>query len=138
MPIKSPGTVQSYIGRCNDYHLKDLRQIILQGFNHLGGMKDIFPMIYQPGTVKILLKPNLLKGAEWNKAVTTHPLILEAILEVFKEFSNIRFTIADSPGIGSCNQAARKSGYHYLTTRYPVDISNVDSKFFKFKTWSPA
>ncbi|MFA5007975.1 MAG: DUF362 domain-containing protein [Candidatus Omnitrophota bacterium] len=46
---------------------------------------------------KIVLKPNLLMEAAPEEAITTHPLFVEAVGQIFKEKGNTVF-VADSPG----------------------------------------
>ncbi|MDZ7836650.1 MAG: DUF362 domain-containing protein [Actinomycetota bacterium] len=47
------------------------------------------------------MKPNLLLAAGPEKAVTTHPKFLEALVEILASYTDIsRITIADSPGAG--------------------------------------
>jgi len=46
---------------------------------------------------KIVLKPNLLMEASPKEAITTHPLFIEVVGEIFKEMGNNVF-VADSPG----------------------------------------
>ncbi len=58
---------------------------------------------------KVLLKPNLLAGKTPDKAVTTHPEIVRAVVKLVQEAGGI-VSIGDSPGIGSPESVARKSG----------------------------
>jgi len=46
---------------------------------------------------KIVLKPNLLMEAAPDEAITTHPLFIEAVGQIFKERGNA-VLVADSPG----------------------------------------
>lgn len=70
----------------------------------LGGMSAFV----QPGQ-KVLLKPNLLSGKTPDKAVTTHPEIVRAVINLVQDVGGKVF-IGDSPGIGSPESVARKSG----------------------------
>ena len=58
---------------------------------------------------KVLLKPNLLSGKSPDKAVTTHPEIVRAVVKLVQEVGG-EVSIGDSPGIGSPRNVARKSG----------------------------
>ncbi|SHJ78549.1 Uncharacterized conserved protein, DUF362 family [Malonomonas rubra DSM 5091] len=70
----------------------------------LGGM----PQFVKPGQ-KVLLKPNLLAGKTPDRAVTTHPEIVRAVIELAKQAGGI-VSVGDSPGIGTPENVARKSG----------------------------
>jgi len=50
----------------------------------------------ESGKLNILIKPNLLAPRHPDKAVTTHPAVLKAIIEYLKQF-DCNITIADSP-----------------------------------------
>lgn len=70
----------------------------------LGGMQQFV----KPGQ-KVLLKPNLLAGKSPEKAVTTHPEIVRAVIELAQLAGGI-VSVGDSPGIGSPENVARKCG----------------------------
>ena len=70
----------------------------------LGGMAAFV----KPGQ-KVLLKPNLLSGKTPDRAVTTHPEIVRAVIKLVQNVGGKVF-IGDSPGIGSAESVARKSG----------------------------
>jgi uncharacterized protein (DUF362 family)/ferredoxin len=61
------------------------------------------------GESKILLKPNLLMEAKPEEAITTHPALVEAVGEIYKETGKNVF-IADSPG-GFISQKAMDEVY---------------------------
>lgn len=58
---------------------------------------------------RVLLKPNLLIGKAPEKAVTTHPSIVRAVIRFAREAGGVPF-IGDSPAIGSAARAAEKAG----------------------------
>ncbi len=70
----------------------------------------------------ILLKPNLLRGFEPERCVTTHPVILEAVIRVLKDLSAGSVTVSDSPAFGSLHSVARTAGYAPLVKRYGLRI----------------
>ncbi|MEA3361902.1 MAG: DUF362 domain-containing protein [Thermodesulfobacteriota bacterium] len=70
----------------------------------LGGM----PAFIKPGQ-KVLIKPNLLAGKTPDKAVTTHPEIVRAVIKLAQKAGG-EVSLGDSPGIGSPENVARKSG----------------------------
>ena len=71
---------------------------------------------------KVLLKPNLLRGFRPENCVTTHPMVVEAMCRVLKDYSVGEITISDSPALGSLEAVASKAGYDPLKKKYGVKI----------------
>ncbi len=71
---------------------------------------------------KILLKPNLLRGFAPERCVTTHPVVLEAVLRVLSDCSAGSVTVSDSPAFGSLESVAHTAGYGPLAQRYGLKI----------------
>jgi uncharacterized protein (DUF362 family)/NAD-dependent dihydropyrimidine dehydrogenase PreA subunit len=57
----------------------------------------------------VLLKPNLLQGASPEKAVTTHPAVVRAMIDLCRE-AGARVWVGDNPGYGDPIAIARKAG----------------------------
>jgi uncharacterized protein (DUF362 family)/ferredoxin len=70
----------------------------------LGGMQAFI----KPGQ-KVLIKPNMLAGKGPDKAVTTHPEIVRAVIKQAQAAGG-KVRLGDSPGIGSPENVARKCG----------------------------
>lgn len=102
-----------------DYNLEMLKDKIKKAFEHfnLPDFKD----------KKILLKPNLLMPASPEKAITTHPLVLEAIIEVLKEKEVKEIYIGDTPGNSSTNidHLYKITGLKELAERQKVNLVNL-------------
>ena len=64
-------------------------------------IREIFDELDIPnklkGKNKVLLKPNLLGGFHPDRAVTTHPIVLEAVIKILKE-ERKEVIVGDSPG----------------------------------------
>lgn len=78
---------------CQDYELnliKDAMKKILDSFD------DLNEKLSSKSPVNILIKPNLLAARHPDKAITTHPIVLMALIDYLKKF-NCNITIADSP-----------------------------------------
>ena len=88
----------------SDYTPARVTAALLQLLAPLGGMENFV----QPGQ-KVLLKPNLLAGKAPEKAVTTHPEIVRAVIRLAQQAGGL-VSVGDSPGIGSAENVARKSG----------------------------
>jgi uncharacterized protein (DUF362 family)/Pyruvate/2-oxoacid:ferredoxin oxidoreductase delta subunit len=65
-----------------------------------------------PSTVgkTVLLKPNIVMDSAPAKAVTTHPVFLEAVIRLVREWGASRILVGDSPGLQGPNFTARGSG----------------------------
>ena len=97
------------IARCEDYNIKDLKRAISSCVNLLGG----FSKFLNPNS-RILIKPNFLMAAEPEKAITTHPLFIEAVVECIADITgnSKNILIADSFGPATpYNRAGMKRVY---------------------------
>ncbi len=97
------------IARCRSYDKKDLRKAISDCVSLLGG----FSKFLNPGS-RIVIKPNFLLAAAPEKAVTTHPLFIEAVIESITAVTgnSKNILIADSFGPGvPYNKAGMKRVY---------------------------
>ncbi len=72
----------------------------------------------------ILLKPNLLSPLKPEKAVTTHPVILEALIRLLHE-NNKKVWIGDSPGGSiSVKKVWQETGMNSLAEKYKIRLLN--------------
>ncbi len=108
-----------YLGRCNDY--KDSQKVIESGFEHLGGVDRYV----SPGQ-RVLLKPNLLKGAPPEKAVTTHPDFIISVVRILED-AGAEVVIADSPGGPSSKKFLKgcyeKAGWDRVVEETDAELS---------------
>jgi uncharacterized protein (DUF362 family)/Pyruvate/2-oxoacid:ferredoxin oxidoreductase delta subunit len=95
---------QIALARCDDYEISRVRVALVQLLEPLGGIKAFV----KPGE-RILLKPNMLSVKSPEQAVTTHPTIVRVVAQLVREAGG-RVLIGDSPGIGSFQRVADKSG----------------------------
>jgi len=58
----------------------------------------------------VLLKVNMLKGAEPDEAVSTHPGFVRAVIRAFRARGAARIVVGDSPGYQSMESAAETCG----------------------------
>ncbi len=100
-PIKS-GPVSLFA--CPDYNPGNLDEVVEKAAEYAG-----FPDIRGK---RILVKPNLLKGAAADSAVTTHPEFVAAVLRFLWKRGASRIAVGDSPGFQSALSAAKASGIH--------------------------
>jgi len=88
------------IDLCYEYDKNTLKELFNNAFKIIG---------FKPHTSKILLKPNLLNSKSPDKAVTTHPVFIQAIAEVLRDFS-CHVYIGDSPGYESLQKVLKNTG----------------------------
>jgi uncharacterized protein (DUF362 family)/Pyruvate/2-oxoacid:ferredoxin oxidoreductase delta subunit len=92
------------IERASCYERMEVKQAVIRLLTPLGGMAEFV----KPGE-RVLLKPNMLAAKAPEAAVTTHPEVLRAVIEMVKEVGGIPF-VGDSPGVGRFKTVAEKSG----------------------------
>ena len=90
------------ITQCPDYTEKALEESLKKILE-----QTAFPEVRDK---TVLLKPNILSGSAPEKAVTTHPEFLRAVIRFITERGAARILVGDSPGVGSADQAGKKTG----------------------------
>ncbi|HNT52561.1 MAG TPA: DUF362 domain-containing protein, partial [Candidatus Syntrophosphaera sp.] len=80
---------------------------------------------------RVLLKPNLLGAFPPERAVTTHPAVLEALVRYWLDLGK-EVWIGDSPG-GTVNVDTvwQSCGMKDLAERYPVKLVNLSTSGFR-------
>ena len=106
-----------HLQKIADYSLDNVEQFIRDSLKVL----DPEASLFGPGQ-KVLLKPNLLRGFNPERCVTTHPVVVEAVCRVLKDFSVREIIISDSPALGSLSAVADKAGYGFLVKKYGAQI----------------
>ncbi len=106
---------------CNDYNKDDVYNSIKRGIDLLGGF-DTFIKHDE----KILLKPNMLRAHEPDKATTTHPVIFEAVIRLLQE-NNYSISYGDSPGFGSPQNVAQVTGLDAIAQKYHVPLLDFEN-----------
>ncbi len=106
--------------KCESYDINKVKSAISKGLDLLGGLEALFPNDH-----KILLKPNLLNKATPEKAVTTHPAIFEAVIQILQEqnFKNLYY--GDSPGNPAPpEKIAQGCGLKHVADEYGVPFGD--------------
>ncbi|HWQ67262.1 MAG TPA: DUF362 domain-containing protein [Methanospirillum sp.] len=99
---------------CKEYEYQTIEAAVQEAIDLIGGIRNYC----SPG-MHVLVKPNLLMGAEPSRAVCTHPLVVESICRILTGLG-CTVTIADSPGAGTqyrphnLHRAYEEAGYVYL------------------------
>lgn len=79
------------IVNCEKYDLEDVKRAI-----NIAIESSDFPKVKGK---KILLKPNILSDSAPEKAITTNPIILKAIIQILKEREAKKIFVGDSPAL---------------------------------------
>ncbi len=90
------------IARIDEYEKEKIKQILLE----MTG-KTAFPDVSDK---TILIKPNILSDAPKEKAITTNPAVVEALIEIVKEKGARKILVGDSPGLHTPTFNAKASG----------------------------
>ncbi len=104
--------------RCESYDMKQVFEKINHAIIELGGIDSFIPK-----GKRVLLKPNLVVGIEPDKAVTTHPVVFEAVLKIMIDNGYDVF-YGDSPGIGNPEKAAQKAGLKAVADKYDIPFGD--------------
>lgn len=89
---------------CTTYDRNVVAAAVRDSVDLLGGMASFL----RPGD-RVLIKPNLLKAASPEAAVTTHPEVLRAVIRLVHEAGGT-VVVGDSPGIGDFRRICEKTG----------------------------
>jgi uncharacterized protein (DUF362 family)/Pyruvate/2-oxoacid:ferredoxin oxidoreductase delta subunit len=99
--MTEPGRLVS-VERCVDYDLPTVEGALARVLAPLGGMRAFV----SPGQ-RVMLKVNLLTKAEPDRAVTTHPALVRAVVRAVKSAGAADVAIGDSPGGRTTAASAR-------------------------------
>jgi len=104
--------------RCESYEVDEVYRALKRGIELLGGL-DRFVRSGE----RILLKPNLLAAEPPEKAVTTHPALLEAGVRLLGE-AGVTCAYGDSPGRETPGHAARGCGIAAAAERCGIEMAD--------------
>lgn len=90
---------------CDTYEEKEVYEKLKKGIELLGGIEK-----FVGKDEKILLKPNLLKKAELERAVITHPAVVGGFARLLRENGYKNIILADSCGHGTTKRVIQGTG----------------------------
>ncbi len=103
---------------CDSYEPDKVYEAVCTGVHELGGLETLL----RPEE-RVLVKPNFLKPASADSAVTTHPCVIQAVLRMLQEYGCRSVRFGDSPGHGICEQAAESLGLPINAALYGASIA---------------
>lgn len=101
-----------------EYDLDIIYNRLKWGINQLGGIESFIPK-----GKKVLVNPNVLVGSDPKLAVTTHPVVFEAIVKILKE-NEYFVTYGDSPGYGNPEKVVEKAGLKAVGDKYELPLAD--------------
>jgi uncharacterized protein (DUF362 family)/Pyruvate/2-oxoacid:ferredoxin oxidoreductase delta subunit len=107
--FKKPVNNRVAIARCAEYEAESLYRVLAECVEAAGGL-DVRDKT-------VLLKPNIVYDSPPEKAITTHPVFLEAAIRLVKEKGAARILAGDSPGLQPPGFTAKLSGLGEITRR---------------------
>jgi uncharacterized protein (DUF362 family)/NAD-dependent dihydropyrimidine dehydrogenase PreA subunit len=108
------------VERCLRYEMNEVREALRKVLQPFGGLESFVT----PGQ-KVLIKPNLLAAAAPAEAVTTHPAVIRALVEMVQEAGGEAF-IGDNPGNDDQAETLKKAGLQEI-----IDQSGAQALIFK-------
>jgi uncharacterized protein (DUF362 family)/NAD-dependent dihydropyrimidine dehydrogenase PreA subunit len=108
------------------YEINEVREALSKAVQPFGGLEEIVA----PGQ-KVLIKPNLLAAAAPAEAVTTHPVVIKALVEMVQDAGGEAF-IGDNPGNDDQQVTLNKSGLQEIIDQTGAKkLIFTDSKDYK-------
>ena len=108
------------MAECGDYRLPVVRKALQQVLTPLGGAGRIIPK-----GARVLIKPNLLQDAPPEKAATTHPALVEAVIELVIDSGALPM-IGDSPPFSTRCANIKKTGIGEVVKRFGLEIIDFE------------
>ncbi|MFH1740853.1 MAG: DUF362 domain-containing protein [bacterium] len=107
------------IQRCENYELDIMLPAMRGVMDHLGGLASFV----LPGN-RVLLKPNMLSGDRPERAVTTHPAVVEAMILLCQE-AGATPIVGDSAALGSAKRTSKGCGVAEVCQRHGVPVIDL-------------
>ncbi len=106
----------------NDYNENKIYEKLKSAILYLGGLENLIKI-----NGNILVKPNFLTTADADSGIVTHPAVIRAVLHLLKDAGCPNVKYGDSPGHGSCKNAAEKIGL-LLENTYGATLAPMDEE----------
>jgi uncharacterized protein (DUF362 family)/NAD-dependent dihydropyrimidine dehydrogenase PreA subunit len=111
------------LSRCDDYGPSAVGAALRRALARLGGIERFV----RPGA-RVLLKPNLLSAKAPERAITTHPAVIAALVEAVRGVGG-EPSIGDSPGgaVRGVERVWRNTGMQDVATSLDVPLVNFEA-----------
>ena len=104
--------------RCDGYDNTTVLDAVSEGIDLLGGVSR-----FAAPQERILLKPNVLVGADPSRLVSPHPTVMRAVAKLFSGRTS-RLTYGDSQGFGKPEVALRKAGLDAAAEEWGAQLAD--------------
>ena len=112
------------IEKVNDYDVEKVKSSLIKMFD-----LTAFPTVEGK---RVLIKPNILSDVPKEKAITTNPVIVEALIDILKDKGALDILVGDSPGLQSPTFSAKTSGIRDVIERKGVRFEDFAKKRLNF------
>lgn len=106
---------------CGSYDPERVYQALKRGLSLIGGIEK-----YVRREEKVLLKMNLVREADAERAVTTHPVVVEMLARILAEEHYIDVSAGDSGGFGSSVRSMERLGMRKELKKYGCRMAPFD------------
>ena len=110
------------ISVCNSYDKASVKESLQDVLQKCGGMEHRI----KAGT-RVLIKPNMLAPALSKEAVTTHPVVVAALVEIVQEMGGIVY-VGDSCMMGGVEKVAQVSGIKDAVTQAGASLLSLEKE----------
>ncbi len=107
------------ITKCEKYEVDKIKISLEELLSPLGGIKKFISR-----NDKVLIKPNMLSPRPPEKGVTTHPLFLQALIEIILNAGGKPY-IADSPAVPNFNLISKRTGIKEIAEKMDIPIKEI-------------
>lgn len=104
---------------CESYREDLVYGAVKAGIELLGGWDGLIGK-----NEKILLKPNLVRKAEVERAVITHPAVVGAVARLLREAGYEKIGCGDSCGVGSALKVMEGTGMDTVLEKYKIQVED--------------
>ncbi len=108
--------------KCGTYNQKEVNESVDKLLKNLGGISR-----FVKNNQKVLLKPNIVKGAHPDEAVTTHPAVMEALIRILKD-KNCEIFVGDDSFSDNIFEALKVCKIYEICRKYDVKIAEFRCK----------
>ncbi|MFC2071025.1 DUF362 domain-containing protein, partial [Chloroflexota bacterium] len=107
--------------RCTTYDDDKVLKAVRTGLDLLGGISAFT----KPGE-RIVVKPNVLIGTDFNKGATTHPVVFKAVGKLLMD-AGASVYYGDSSAVGKSKPNLRRSGLKHVGDELGFNLADFDS-----------
>lgn len=105
---------------CDTYDEGQVYEVVSAGIDLLGGLSN-----FVKAGERIVLKPNVLFGADPRRCIGTHPSLLKAAGRKLQEAATIAL-YGDSSGFGGCQMNMRRGGLKAAADELGISMADFD------------